>query len=68
MNVSGSFRKYVSQIHFWDDMKDAKKVFEKYKVHVKWPSDLFLKPVTFSPVQIEERITAFTDSFSELAS
>ena len=26
---------------------------------VKWPSVLFLKPATFSPVQIEERITAY---------
>ena len=26
--------KYASEIHFWDDMKDVKKIFEKYKVQM----------------------------------
>ncbi len=28
--------KYASQIHFWDDMKDIRKIFEKYKVKIDY--------------------------------
>lgn len=32
--VGSNAEKYASQIHFWNDMKDVKKVFEKYKVQM----------------------------------
>lgn len=34
--VGVNAEKYASQIHFWDDMKDVQKIFEKYKVQVDY--------------------------------
>lgn len=34
--VGNNAEKYASQIHFWDDMKDIRKIFEKYKVQIDY--------------------------------